>query len=358
MKKLGIILLGLLLLVGCSGKNNVVEEPKEPEEKEEVVVEEPKIYSPLRGEEVAEEVTRTPIAIMLDNHTDARPQMGINNTDILYEYKVEGQFTRYMAIFNQELPTHVGPVRSARPYFVDRAYEDRAIYIHWGGSEAGYAEISKVGVDEIDGIAYEGIYMFRNKEVGKRAPHNGYIKYEDIEKWAEKKGVDLNKGVAVPFNYNHEGEVVGETATEIDMNFFPQYSTRYEYNPDSFDYTSYRLGELMVDEADNSPYRPVNIIVQFATSQVVGPKDTLKIDIVGSGEGYLFNGGVVNKIKWEKADLESKTSYTLEDGKPITLLPGKTLICVMDSPEELVFNLPVEESTTEETQETNSNVAK
>lgn len=62
-----------------------------------------------------------PLAVMIENSTDARPQSGLTSADIVYETVAEGGITRFMALFycNSLSDIQVGPVRSARTYFID-----------------------------------------------------------------------------------------------------------------------------------------------------------------------------------------------------------------------------------------------
>ena len=71
---------------------------------------------------------RHPLAIMIENHPQARPQIGLTSASIVYETLAEGGITRFMGIFGPTLPTTVGPVRSARTYYVDWAEEYNAYY--------------------------------------------------------------------------------------------------------------------------------------------------------------------------------------------------------------------------------------
>ena len=123
LKKLLLVGLAATTLVAC-GKTteNKTPEVKEPEK---IVY-----YTPLTHEERdnEEQKNKKIFAVMLDNHDDARPQAQISKADIIYEYRVEGEFTRYMALFQSNFPENVGPVRSARPYFVQTAKEYNAIY--------------------------------------------------------------------------------------------------------------------------------------------------------------------------------------------------------------------------------------
>ena len=139
MKKLLFVFGLLFVLIGCQKPSQpATTEETEPKAQETPKVEKKVYYSPYRGEEVPKEaLTQPAYGVMLDNHEDARPQGGISQGDLLMEMKVEGDYTRYFCLFQQEYPPVVGPVRSARPYFIEEALGLGAIYVHSGASEAG-----------------------------------------------------------------------------------------------------------------------------------------------------------------------------------------------------------------------------
>lgn len=333
---LSLLLIMTLALVACSndsGGNGVPEAEDPPASQEEA-----KAISPLRGQEVDEAVARQrPFAIMLDNHPDARPQSGLAQADWIYEFKVEGTFTRHLAIFQEELPDYVGPVRSARPYFVQTAAGHEAIYTHWGGSEAGLAEIPKLGIDNLDALQLEGAGFKRDKNFGKSAPHNGYTTKEDLVKMAEDKGYDLELDLQSLAFYDQEEEVPGQEVEKISCNFFTPYTTSFEYDQADKTYRVYRQDVQVEDESSGEKILPANVLVLYAPSRVTGPKDTLSMENIGQGQGVIFQAGQAQEITWEKATATSAASYKGEDGQEIKFVPGQTWICVLDGPQELDY---------------------
>lgn len=296
-------------------------------------------YAPLRGVETDKDSINKPVfAVMLDNHPKARPQSGLNDADIIYEYKAEGQYTRYMALFQNNEADIIGPVRSARPYFVNTAKEYNAIYSHWGGSDAGYEQISKDKINDLDGIYLEGSTYYRNKEVKKKAPHNGYTSYELLKKASEDKNYLKDYSIGRTLNFDNssdlkdiKNEMKDNEADDITFDFFKGfYSVNFKYNKDENAYEIFRNNEALTDEKDGSNVLAKNIILQYASSKVTGPKLTLTINQVGEGRGKLFTNGRVIDINWEKTDENSKTIYTTEDGKEIILTPGVTFVEVLD----------------------------
>ena len=109
--------------------------------------------NPLTGEKVSEDNSDLrPYCVMINNHPDARPSVGLSQASIIYEALAEGGITRMMAVFNDVDGITVGSLRSARPYYISMAQAYDAIYIHAGGSEQAYSDIKTLGIDNMDGV--------------------------------------------------------------------------------------------------------------------------------------------------------------------------------------------------------------
>ncbi|CDZ74229.1 hypothetical protein ING2D1G_0028 [Peptoniphilus sp. ING2-D1G] len=369
LKNLFILILSLFLLSACSADKEIkevaeLEKDQNDKKVEKTVEEEPeeKFYSPISGLEVEEDISREPIfAIMYDNHPYAIPQSAITDAEVIYEFKVEGQYTRFLALFLKNKPEAIGSVRSARPYFANTAKEYDSIYIHWGGSEAGYATISSDNLMDIDGIAYEGSTFYRNKETKKRRPHDGYTSYDLLYKRAEEKGYleNINNEPFFKFDISEDledltSQMGDKIADSVSLDFFAKYNMTADYDKSGDNYSFTRNGQKVTDEKNNEELRAKNVIIEFASSKITGPKDTLTIDHIGSGTGKLLSRGKIIDITWEKPDATSKTTFKTLSGDEIILNPGLTFVEVIDS-EDLIHILP-EESTPESEEATNEKV--
>ena len=125
---------GVLAYKITQDKNNT--ETILDEEKKETVAAEEKTVQVFSGND-------RPFAVMIDNHSDAWPQAGLNQAYMVYEIIVEGGETRLMALFKGVDLDKIGPVRSARHYFIDYAMENDAIYVHFGQSPQAQSDIKK-----------------------------------------------------------------------------------------------------------------------------------------------------------------------------------------------------------------------
>src|SRR5579872_5334595 len=135
------------------------------------------VYSLLNGVQIARGSDHHRIAaVMIDNYPyDARPQSGLHDADIVYEVEAEGGITRYMALFLEKTPAKIGPVRSARLYFVDLARPYDAYFAHAGETDDVWEPLKELraggfaDMEEIQ-IAEEAFWRDDTREM----PHNLY----------------------------------------------------------------------------------------------------------------------------------------------------------------------------------------
>ena len=128
---------------------------------------------------------------MVNNHPKARPQSGLSKADIVYEVLAEGDITRFLAIFQSRMPKEIGPVRSARDYYIDLAKGYDSLYVAHGYSPEAKEMLTNGFIDNLNGMQYDGT-LFKRASF-RKAPHNSYISYEHIKEGAEKNGFDMER---------------------------------------------------------------------------------------------------------------------------------------------------------------------
>lgn len=337
----GALLAGMLLITSCGGKKEkavVVETPGESLSVSEVrsesasIAEQATNLSPISGLPLTdEEAQRRIVAVMFDNHYDARWQAGLSEAEIVYEYLVEGAATRYLGLFLKNQP-EVGPVRSARPYFVDRVMEWDAIYGHFGGSAQALSEISDFDLASINGLHYDGGVYYRTAQ--KEAPHNAYATISTIREQAAAEG-HRTEPPTQSYRFGELKTTPSVKVYELKLYYSASNVTSYTYSEGTHHYTRYKDGELHLDENTNTPLSVSNIIVQFCEDEVIDEEGHQYIDQYGTGEGLLFRDGYRIPITWSKDDRRALTHYYDESGEEIILAPGQTWIQVIDPESEV-----------------------
>ena len=282
---------------------------------------------------------KRPIAVMLDNHPNARFHAGLSQADLVYEYHVEGSYTRYLAVFQSQEPQAIGPIRSARPYFVETASDLGAIYTHYGGSPEGNQLIADLSLNDIDGMKASSATIWRYTDTGKVAPHNAYSNIQRMMAYSQEK--KFSTSVDTPshaFSFTPKfADIQGQAATNIEVQFNNNNVSNFTYQEDTQNYQYSKDGTIQVDENDQTPIQPTNIIVHQVDYQpITAGGTTLKFDQASQGEAQLFTAGKHIPIKWTKRQGQPY-QYTSQDGKALKLNPGMTWIAFASSKSNIQF---------------------
>ena len=328
-----IFLATLFVLTGCNEDGNAVEDqseqPVDLEEVEENNEEKQNLpYTfPLTGVGAAKEPTSRPIAVTINNHPGARPQSGVSKADIVYEMLVEGDSTRLLAIFQSNIPETIGPVRSARDYFIQLAKGYDALYIAHGYSPEAHQMLKSGVVDHFNGMQYDGVYFYRSNS--RKAPHNSYITAENIERAADKLNISLKneQNFDLTFYADEDSVKMGNKAEKIYMNYYNQkssYSSIYEYDAESKKYFKSSPQGKTMDELVDEQVAISNVLFFETAHQVIDTEGRRDITLTGGGTAYVFQHGQMREVKWENDD---GFVYAVEqDGSKVPLVPGNTWI--------------------------------
>ena len=273
-----------------------------------------------------------PIAVMLDNVGDARPQAGLNDAYIVYEIIVEGNLTRLMALFKDVELDKIGPIRSSRHYFLDYALENDAIYVHFGWSPQAQSDIRKLDVDNINGMAESSTSFWRVRD--KSAPHNVVTSTEKILNIAERKKYSLTSEKESVLNYTTD-EVELESdivATNITIPYSSTYKVTYKYDEETKRYTRSYNNTTQKDWETKELVTTKNIIITFAKNYTLNDgsnKGRQNLSNIGTLDGYYITNGKAIKIKCYKSSREEQTIYKDLEGNEIEVNDGNTFIQIV-----------------------------
>ncbi|GKV57296.1 putative lipoprotein YerB [Sporosarcina sp. NCCP-2222] len=332
----------LLIVSACSKKDKVEAEQPEPSDIEEEVIQEEEavdepdedaegalLYqSPFTGELQEEKQWRRPILATINNHPLARPQSGISEADMIFEFLAEGNVTRYLALFQSELPEQVGPIRSARDYFIYMAKGMDAFYIAHGYSPDAQKLLTSRYVDHINGMQYDGTLFKRSKE--RRAPHNSYISGEHIVEAMDKMSghESIEKMPSLAFHDSVESAKIGDTASELVVRFSTNqdFISTFTYQPEEGTYKRSVKGTVTIDKENGEQIEVSNVLVFEAPHRTIDSVGRQAVDLEAGGKAILFQAGIVKEIEWKNID---GFLTPVENGVPVELVPGKTWINII-----------------------------
>lgn len=325
----------MLLVAGCSKKEEttkkVDKEKKPPEVVKEVdATEEFSYFFPLTGMGTNDEIEGRSVAVMVNNHSQARPQSGLHKADIVYELLAEGDITRFLAVFQSEQPDNIGPVRSARDYYIKLAKGLDSLFVAHGYSPEAKDMLESGYIDDLNGMVYDGT-LFKRASF-RKAPHNSYISFENVLKGAEQNNFDM-KEAPKSFKFLTEKEsesVTGEAATMVSVLYSSKdlYNADYEYDVDLGKYKRFSGDEQTIDLESKTPVLLDNIFIIEANHRVIDDYGRKDIDFESGGRAYLLQKGTWKQIEWKNVD---GRIVPMQNGQEVGLLPGKTWVNVVPS---------------------------
>lgn len=340
MKKSTKFIIALLLIIAVAGgilayQVFTGQNTQNTEENQEVASEPEQELEPEKKIQIYQGNQR-PIAVMIDNHNQAWPQAGLNKAYMVYEIIVEGGETRLMAVFKGQDLSAIGPVRSSRHYFLDYAMENDAIYVHYGWSPQAQSDISKFGINNINGITESSDIFWRSKE--KASPHNAVTSTEKILKSANAKKYRTTSTKESVLNYVADEVDLeeGTVANKVTIPHSDLQKVSYQYDAENKVYKRFARNKAQTDWTTGAAITTKNIIITFCDNYTLNDgenKGRQGLKNTGTFNGYYITNGKAIKIQCIKNARDSQTVYQDLNGNKIEVNDGNTFvnICPINS---------------------------
>lgn len=284
------------------------------------------LASPLTGIQVAPELAQLPVTgVMIENSPDARPQAGLKDAGVVYEAIAEGGITRFLALFQESKPDYVGPVRSARPYYVQWAQGYDAGFAHVGGSPEALDLIRSAGVKDLDQFQNSGAY---HRISTRYAPHNVYTSLDKLLELQTRKG--YTKSTFTGFVRKADKPSATPNARLIDMTLSGYlYNPHFDYDQGTNSYKRSQAGKPHVDDKSGQQITSkvvVALVVPFAI-QADGLHS--EYETIGNGKAFIFQDGAVTEGTWEKKGMKDPLRLGDANGSPVAINAGQTWVTVV-----------------------------
>ena len=268
-------------------------------------------------EELEEAMARVPqsegnpiYGIALDNHPNARPQHGLSQASLVYEFEVEGRATRYLALFH-DLPAKVGPIRSAREHSIMLAWENNINFITASASRDNLQRIRDWGVPYTNALAHGDFY----RDGARRAPHNLYVNLSTL-----REGRGAPGSVLRPGNISRQGSSGNSFSIEYNNNYRVSY--RYDENREAY---RRLINGSPHQDATGATLWARNVIVQY-TGHPRDSRGRTTPEVVGEGAIDYYVSGQRFRGTWKKTGPNAPTRFYYEDGQEIERIYGATWI--------------------------------
>ena len=348
-----IFLISYLVLLNSRRNTEIITPTPTPNFKVNVPEEIRKVPNPISGELYNEDavppwISNRPLGVMINNHPDARPQSALYQADIIYEIVAEGGITRFLAFFLTNTPEKIGPVRSAREYYLVLVKElGDAMIMHIGWSPQALVAIESWPVRS---LSRGGASFWRENPNNVATEHTAYVNGVELRKRGDELGWEGTRTLTSWKFKDSRNYAEAKDAWNISIDFWYKgdYSAVWKYDPDKNTYLRY-----MGYDANNQPVPHLdresktqisaeNVIVQFAReSSIVGDdKSRLEYELLGSGKALIFLDGKVVDATWNKPGRDERTKFFDMNGEEIEYNRGNFWIAIVPDRniDQVVFN--------------------
>ena len=241
-----------------------------------------------------------------------------------------------MALFKGVDLNKIGPVRSARHYFIDYAMENDAIYVHFGQSPQAQSDIKKYSIADINGIAEDGTTFWRVKD--KASPHNAVTSTAKLLESAKSKNYRTTSTEESVLNYvtDEVNLEEGQDAKTVTIPHSDLQTVEYEYDEENKVYVRYARGQEQTDWDTDKAITTKNIIITFCDNYTLSDsenKGRQGLKNIGTFDGYYITNGKAIPIKCTKSARNIQTVYKDLQGNEINVNDGNTFvnICPIDA---------------------------
>lgn len=292
---------------------------------------------------------KRPLAVMIENHTEARPQSGLSYADVVYEAVAEGGITRFMALFYcNPFDVQVGPVRSARTYYLDWLSEYDALYAHVGGANTpgpadALGQIIKYGVKDLNQFSIGFPVFWRDYQRLGHSVATEHTMYSTTLKLWEvggKRGWTATDSAGLKWDKNFVSWKFKDAASNsagrvvnIKVSFWdsqPGYDVTWTYDSATNSYKRKNGDSHHIDLDNNKQLSTKNIVVQFEKESNANDGYPGNVHLLygttGTGKMLFFQDGNVTEGKWTKTSRLARSKYVDSTGKEIQFNGGQIWI--------------------------------
>ncbi|MFN4002926.1 DUF3048 domain-containing protein [Microcella sp.] len=296
--------------------------------------------APLTGEQIEVGALTAPsLAAKVDNHPSARPQVGLDRTDIVFEELVEGGLTRYVAVWHSDVPSVIGPVRSIRPMDPEIISPLGGIVAYSGGQQRFVQLMLAAPVyNAIHGQSDTASTFYRGDNAP--APHNVLVKAPQL--------ISQHLDLAAPRQQFAFAESLaaasatkeGRPTSAISLVFGSSSAPVWKWGEKTQRWVRFMTGGERDMAASGEQLSADNVVVLRVPVQVISSIPTTKL--IGSGEAWVSSGGATIKATWSKRSLAAPIRLLDANGVAVRLAPGNTWVELVPLAGSVTFSRPAQ----------------
>lgn len=304
---------------------------------------------------------RRPLAIKISQEPRSiRPQFGLNEADVVFEYYTEWFYTRFIAIFYGNNATKIGPVRSGR-YFDEHITRMYHAYYAFNFADQTHewpyylrSDLAQFLLTPGDNCSYPPYFTSRTSSLISDISHyECYFNSTRLNDYLARKGNDNARQNVRGGFFSPQIPADGFAVDRIFTHYSHCDYNYWEYDPDSARYLRYQetspnlKGSHIDTDCSDKPeiYVPLtdaltgkqvaadNVAVLFVSytfsNESEQRNEIYHINLVDSGNAFVFRNGLAYPARWMRTDIDQPLLITTPDGSPVYFKPGNTFYQVI-----------------------------
>jgi hypothetical protein len=271
------------------------------------------------------------LAVKIDDTSAARPQIGLEEADLVYIEQVEGGLTRLAAIFSSVIPQNVGPVRSARISDIDILSQyGKVVFAYSGAQRAMLTVIANSNLWDY-GAQRQSPTIY-TRDPNRPAPYNMVLRGDLLlEKAnADQRDIAISKSIGWSFG----DAPVGGVAIDSVVVRWPasKYEATWSRNEKRWLFSNAGVANFAASgkQLGATTFVIQNVAMSDSIYRSADGGYTPYSETVGTGTGYILRDGRSFKANWSRPTAESGTTWTLADGREIKFAAGSIWVALTD----------------------------
>jgi hypothetical protein len=303
------------------------------------IFEEP-TYNSLSGREGSDGEI---LVVKIDDTISARPQIGIDRADIVYIEQVEGGLTRLAAVFSSEIPTLIGPIRSARISDIEiLAQYGRVVFAYSGAQSKMLPVISAANLNDY-GAQRQSPTIYTRDE-SRTSPTNMVLRADLLLEKVRSDGREIATSRSVGWSFGDLPS--GGTAITGAQLSWPAASYEVKWSTEEERWLIFNNG-IPNMSASGTQHGPTTFLIQ--TVEILPSEYGDKLGgvtpyskTIGSGTGFVLRDGKYFPATWSRPDELSGTTWRALDGSELPFARGQIWIALTEkNPQFTLESAPI-----------------
>ncbi|MBI3429909.1 MAG: DUF3048 domain-containing protein [Actinobacteria bacterium] len=292
-----------------------------------------KVVVPTYNSISGREGTDGPVLVVkIDDTTQAHPQIGLDQADLVYIEQVEGGLTRLAAVFSSVIPAQIGPVRSARITDIELLAQYGHIAFAYSGAQSKLLPVIRAANLQDLGAQRESptIYV---RDAARYAPVNLILRADLLMSQLQEQGVSIERSKNMGWSFG-AAPIGGQRITSVTLKW-PANSYSASWSSAESRWLLFRAGTPDL-ASDGKQLGPTTFVIQLISITDSQYRDkfggvTPFSATVGQGDGFILRDGYAYAAKWNRASATSGTTWTQIDGSPLPFAPGQVWVALTNN---------------------------